>query len=278
MQENQTLAEIIKKAISKGFIIDKNTIEFIEDSLGISQPEDIKQILTDKEHPERYMLIRLIFYPDKHFILTIEPHLNKPITEQEQEKIKAYVVSNLDRVKMTLPNNTVFSIPLSKDIIDTLFDKLYLDRSLPKDLISVMKENLGYDEFCLIKFRLRKESCWLNKNKYEFFKQLFINLKDFGRILPIFNTALNTLYEFKDSDDLYMCFVYKKTHLILSLKKAADIEKMLKENVIEKVIMQKQAVLTIDKDKIFEDLRTIDLIGEKVFKKPVGILDNTYTF
>ncbi len=267
------LAKKISNKFLLGFFIDQNSIHFLENSLGISQLEELKEILTNEEHIYHHTLIDLIFSVDKEVILEIEPYLEKSLEINEIEFLKKKVL-NLRNTYLIFPDKKLLSIPINKNMVNSFIKKLLLNRNLPIELVQFMKKNLKINDFCVIKFKLRKVYHILSEPHKNFLKKFLFSFKDNQNLIYFFNLVISTLQEFKDQKDIYLLFSHKKTHLTLAIKKANELERLLLTNEIEKLIMQKQPILAIDKEKILKELWAIDEIGMKIFNKKFSILIN----
>ncbi len=273
MKYSKVIINTIIEIFKQGFLLSEDVIFFIENTLGISQLEELNSILSDQKHPEYYMLIKLIFSPDDNAIFKIEPIINTTFSKENISYVIDYSFSSLKETSLIIPEGKRIFVPISKDMLEIFVNKLYLDRNIPEELVSIIQNNLPLDKFCFIKFKLRKNFTFLTKQHINFLKEFFIVFRDEREIETFFETVLNTFFDFKDiEEDIFLCFAHKKSYLTYSLRKAEQIEKMLNENNVERIITQRQNILSIDKDKILHEIFLIDEIGKRFFKRDVPIL------
>ncbi len=269
-----SLAKKISDKFLSGFFIDQDSVHFLEDSLGISQLEEVKDVLTDKEHIYHHTLVDLIFTVDNDAILKIEPCIERALNTDEVKFLKNKILS-LKNTYLIFPDQKSIPVSITNDMVDSFLKKLLLNKNIPIELIQFMKKHLKTKDFCLIKFKLRKVYPTLPSSHKEFLKKFLFSFKDNQNLLYFFDLAISTLQEFKDQKDVFLLFSHKKTYLSLAIKKAEEIEKLLSTTEVEKLIMQKQPILAIDKEKILKELLAIDEIGIKVFNKKFSILIDT---
>ena len=263
------LAGAVARQLEKGILLSKALLFFAESTYGL-RPEELEGVLHDDSSDQADTLRSLIFTPDEHLRLAVEPILLKrSCSPQEKEAVAAELTRNMPFIFLFTGDQTAgFRTRLEACDFVYLVEKLHLDRAIDQRLTAALQKNL--DEHAWLSARIMVRCCpdRLSPAKIDFlclFIESCINTRD--DFLLLFETTLRLLGEIsmvENSTDCAEFFLARKQALIKSLKEIAEFEQKREHYSMEYLMMQRYRVPPQSRENVLDELRRLMIITDEI--------------
>ncbi len=269
MDISVSLAGAIARQLEKGILLSKALLFFAESTYGLL-PEELEGVLHDDSSDQADTLRSLIFTPDEHLRLAVEPILLKrSCSPQEKDAVAAELTRTMPFIYLFTGDQTAgFRARLDACDFVHLVEKLHLDKSIDQRLTAALQKNL--DEHACLTARIMVRSCpdRLSSAKIDFlclFIESCTNTRD--DFLVLFETTLRLLGEIsmvEDNTDCAEFFLARKQALIKSLKEIAEFEQKRDHYSMEYLMMQRYRVPPQSRENVLDELRRLMIITDEI--------------
>ena len=254
----QILEEKIIEVLRKGFSLSQDTIHYLESTFGVSDIEGLRQILGQTGSSDSEALLEMLFFPERHQRLQFEPILEKHAYQAEDRpRICAGITEKIPEVVFWYRDQEL-KIKLTPELAAQYVARLGIEKQVDRQTKECIQKTCSRQDAYAVQARLRAAPCELKAGGAVFFQKF---LQAFGRTTSFwdfFDFVLAFLQECNPDADFQQALEDKKVFLEQALKKAEQLERDLKTQTVEVLLMQRVSILTLDRGKLIHEIEMVE--------------------
>jgi len=263
-----SLTKRIENFFQRSLTLSTDVMDYINSTFSNPSANELEKIISGDSNCENDSLLELIFSPDELIQTQLEEILETHNFQKKDEKnIVECIISQEIETKINLPDKKgSLKSALPDSVVDQFISHLNIAKNLDQQLIDAINKFVSENCRNLVKVKLRNRRFDLTKNKISFICRLFEKMKDAkNEILESLDFILEFFNEKIDDADIFKSLIEKKKFYFKNIQRAEKIDRQLKKNNMETLILQGIRIPYINIDDARKKMVLIDRINRSVF-------------
>jgi hypothetical protein len=269
-QHIRTVANAVRELFEKGIHISIDTAHFLESTYGFSSPDELLKMLLPPFDCDGESLCDMIFFPDEHQQLALEPVIEEnPIKNAPELRMLTDMVT-AGPIKATLyfqQSKACLTVEIPETVVRRFVNRLRADRQIDARIKQAIHDRIKTPPMMkMLKVKLRNTRFDFDENSVlsicDFLQAIDENTIDF---IDIFMLLCEVLESMKPGEILLDALLKKKRTASEMIRLAEKNEKELQRLPIEAIMMTGNSISAINVEKVRVEINRIDQLIGKMF-------------
>lgn len=257
-----TLSQKIRDIFQNGWLLNKQTLDSIESTFGYPTASDLQAMLDSNDNDEYDILVELVLFPDEPVQVQIEPLLTEPM---DPDIVFTILSRPLPNAIIRLPNANVLNLTVPHWALKHFISRLKLSKRLdPKICLTIENRFTNEHDIYLAKVKLRNSSIACSPNVIRFMARFFQRMPKENDTIRHLSSVLLMLEEC-NSIGIEWFLKQKVTAYRHQLEQALHMDKKIKSQNVEILLLQKAAIASTDINDINYKIKLLSKILHYVY-------------
>ena len=267
------LLEPIVAALNHGGHLDESVLAYIETALFPAEPDALTAFLVDESDSARDSLLDLMFYPGPAVQLEMEPLLEAArCTSADERQLKAGLLEREIRAPIRMPDGQ----PLVQIAVPDVTKSGYLTRlnvtwQADHEVAAAIEAGVPTEQARVCKVRLRNARTRITPARRRFLVRFFERMQVDDGGLACLDLVLALLPIADGEREGYDLLARQKQNLFRSLQQLDRFEARLRKSNMETLMLQGVRTPNLSREAVTEQMRRIDLISHRLYRKTAVI-------
>ncbi|MBE0582338.1 MAG: hypothetical protein IH612_01100, partial [Desulfofustis sp.] len=264
----ERIAELLQQQLADGYTLSDDILFFADSTYGLGAA-DLAGALTDPDFEDKDIILGLVIYPDSCMRRAIEEIIGDSIFTSGDEKTVFETLAGDEKpVLFRIPGAEVsFQVPLSRGLSAFLVEKLYLTRTLDRQICAALHKHLPAPCAQSARILLRCRGDLFSGTSRRFLCTLIEKAADRRHdFAELFELSLILLAERPDDIAAEAYFLDRKRVLADTLKNIRDFEKKRDHYGMEYLLMQRYQVPHESEEAVLQRLELLSAITDELLR------------
>lgn len=243
---------------------------YAEVTLGTSEAAALRGALADPDHPEREVLLELLFFPDHALKVQVEPHVAEGGATGLDAAVTREVLARVQEGRFVLAGGEVLTVPLSEEAVLGLVRRLRIGATPPQDVRRAALQRLDALMAVRVGVLFRHARLEWSMEQTNFVVDALRNLPQAGEeMLDMLGWTAAFLGGLGAGQDILDGLRVRWREAYRNVGRAERFAKALASSNYETMIMQGIREPHFDTETLREDMYRADELARAVFRESV---------
>jgi len=266
MSQNRTphhrlAAELRSLLCENGITLSRDVLDYLASALDITDPDELHRFVDMEADSDLASLLELIFFPDQELKIRLEPLLQElNLGKDDESVVLDCLLKDPLQLHVYFPESSkAIPLALPRDPARTFIQRLRIDRSPPRELLQAIDQAFTRQESLRIQVLLRSARFPFTRENQDFLLNILTHLPPPAEgFQATLRYALAFLDELKGASDIANQLIQKKIFLEQTLDKAQALNRRLRSQPMEVLLMQRESILSFNTEELRSHLRIVD--------------------